>query len=277
MNSYEHQLFINLNFPDLKNFPFPIDPTYKDTLSNTAFNFDFYCEGKIISSDYNKIHNSDPEADTTESAGQLSIVTDTMDLKASGLISLQIPLYAFHELKSGKHMIELHMYQTTFTDELRNDSGYVNLSAKRSLFDARLKFELEIPDIYKTMVYGYGLELRNDSTFTPAGMDNTIWNSSYPDIYWMLYYPENTLYTKTDYEKSTDRYEGRDTISLYHYYENDSIAFSVFDHDNLSADDCLGYTKPIPLRTLYKHKIARVKFDYVKSFDVKLLKKGKIN
>ena len=107
-------------------------------------------------------------------------------------------------------------------------------------------------------------------------LDQSPIESSYPDIYWSIYYPVDHFYTKTNYETSTDKYKGHDTIDLYHYYQNDSINIGVYDHDDLSRDDGLGWWTG-ELKRLSAHPINRITFGNVKLFDVKVENKGIVN
>lgn len=282
IDSLNNILFAKLSIKELKNFPFPINSQYHDTLFKTAFTFDFYCNNKIITSDYHIFKNTFRYyTDTLSTAKNLSLTTDTIDLRKANELQIQIPFYAFHNLKKGKQIIEIAMSQTTFTDEVRvmnHDSSYSykHILAVKPLMNARVKFEMNVPEIFKSIIYGRGLVLRNDSTFSPAGMDNTLWKSSYPDIYWTINYPKNEYYVQTTYEPCTDRYTKHDTFNLYHYSTNDSIGFDVFDHDDLSRDDFLGSWWG-SLNDLEKKEYKRLKFDNVQSFDLSVKAIGVIN
>jgi len=282
LDSLSSTLYISLSVKDLKKFPFPISRRSKDTLFKTAFDFDFYWNGRIIESDYRILSNKSRDVDSSANAGHLSLSTDTISLNRASEINFVIPLYAFHNLKKGKQTIELSMSQSLFTEEVKvlrgssEDSDYMHVYETKPLLNARVRFDVNIPPIYKSIVYGYGLQLKNDSTFSPAGMDHTLWKSSYPDLYWTINYPVNVFYTQTPVEKSTDRYTAYDTFNLYHYYANDSIDICVYDHDNLSKDDGLGYWTG-PLERLSRSRINRISFGNVKAFDVKVEKKGLIN
>lgn len=277
LDSGNYMLFVSLDLHLSKEFPFPIQPEYHDTLRNTAFEFEFLEDGKPVLSDYNRLQKTLIwQEDSLKGLQPLRWISDTVDIEFPTSITFKIPYYAFHHLKKGKHRLELKMAQQLFTDELyvpeNNETGkYIHLNAAQSLLSGSALFDLDIPAIYRSEVYGYGLQLKNDSTFSPAGMDNTIWNSSYPDIYWNIYYPKDVPYTQTDYQKSTDRYEGRDTFCLYHYYREDSIGIGVFDHDNLSRDDVLGYWygATVPLQ---RKPLKRISFSNIKWFDLNLSK-----
>ncbi|MBN8695476.1 MAG: hypothetical protein J0L87_03005 [Bacteroidetes bacterium] len=281
LDSINNVLLINLIIKNADKIPFPINDEYKDTLTHTAFNLEFLYNGQIIKSDYCSFKSTLRWTnDTTENKKDLRLTTDTIDLSGGSLFSFKLPYYAFHHIKSGKQKFTLKVYQTLFMDELRlkTDSTYkyLKLYDPKQLFATEISFELNIPKIYKSRLYGYGLQLRNDSIFSPAGMDNTIWNSSYPDIYWSVFYPTDMIYAQTPYQKSTDRYEGNDTFILYHYYKNDSIGIGVYDHDNLSPDDGLGY-KVVDLRSMERKYPKRLSFDAIKSMDLKLQQEGAVN
>lgn len=266
----------------MKDLPYPKGEKDHDTLNQTAFVFDFYCDGKIILSDYKKYKRTERwQVDSSEKASQLSIVSDTMHLSYPNNITFEIPFHAFHNLKHGKQTIELRVWQNTFkgvAHEVLTKENRYNYSnyATKCLLEAKIKFDMIVPAIYKSEVYGYGLQLKNDSTFTPAGMDNTIWNSSYPDIYWTLYYPTDDFYAQTEYQKSTDAYTSSDTFELYHYYLNDSIGIGVYDHDDLSRDDGLGYWTG-SLDFLRREPRRRFTFGNVAWFDMKVGKARMVN
>lgn len=263
------------------NINFPVNKQYADTLSKTVFTFEFYNAGKCIQSDY--VEQQKTFRWKTDSLKQLDlkITSDTLDLKQGVSFAFDLPMYAFHHLKQGKQTIELKMYQNVFVGDkyVANENKtekHFYFSENASLVYATLKFDIDVPAIYKTIIYGNGLELKNDSTFSPAGMDNTIWNSSYPDIYWTVSYPVGNYYCQTPYETSTDRYVAHDTFPLYHYHTNDSMAIGVFDHDNLSRDDFMGYR----VFTFYsKQKTAhrRASFDAIKWFDFAMKHEGIAN
>ena len=58
LDSIDNDLYITLSIKKLKNFPFPVNTQYKDTLYKTAFTFTVYCNNKIIQSDYRLLKNS---------------------------------------------------------------------------------------------------------------------------------------------------------------------------------------------------------------------------
>lgn len=273
LDTVNHFLNVRLNLEKMKDLPFPV--VEKDTLRATAFHFDFYYKNQLLSSDYN-IYQSAVQVRNHRiiDSTHLCFSGDTIYLSNSNELIFQIPFYAFHKLKQGKQTIELHMWQDTFRgdayDSIYNKvkTRYCNY-AQKIILEAKVQFEIDVPRIYKSTIIGYGLQLKNDSTFSPIGMDNTIWNSSYPDIYWTLSYPTGRFYAQTDYEKSTDKYEGSDTFDLYHYYLKDSIQIEVFDHDGLSRDDGMGYWIG-PMDFLRREPRRRFSFGNIAWFDINI-------
>lgn len=282
IDTLNNSLLIKLDLNPMRDLPFPIDKKDKDTLSQTAFNFEFYSNGKIILSEYKKNKNTVRWLiDSSETRSNLSLTSDTFSLLSSNHIIYEIPFHAFHNLKQGTQTIELRIWQNTFKGkghEVVNKTDRYNYCnyATKCILDARVKFDINIPPVYKSSVYGFGLQLKNDSTFNPAGMDNTLWNSSYPDIYWTLYYPTDNVYAQTAYQKSTDAYTYLDTFELYHYYQNDSIGIGVFDHDDLSRDDGLGYWTG-SMDFLRREPRRRFSFGHIKWFDINISKTKVVN
>ncbi|HEY0030457.1 MAG TPA: hypothetical protein VGC65_06845 [Bacteroidia bacterium] len=283
IDSLDNTLYFNFTLKQLGNLPFPQNTQYKDTLSKTAFRFDLYHNNKIVSSDYQLLKNTMRWiTDSSTTASNICFVSDTINLKQENTIQFQIPMYAFYDLKQGKQTFELAFSQNIFVDEVTikgkdNSSEFLHISETKPLLNGRIKFEINLPAIYKSVIFGEGLTLRNDSTFSPAGMDNTIWNSSYPDIYWCVFYPKNSFYAQTPYETSTASYIGHDTFNLYHYYKKDSVGFGVYDHDNLSRDDGLGYWYG-SLEEISKVKYSKIlQFGYINNFQLKVKELGIVN
>lgn len=91
LDSLNNSLLIRLTINELKkDFPFPVNTEYKDTLTKTAFNFDFYNNGRLILSDYNSMRNMmvrNNEPDETA----LRIYADTIDMKQHNDMFFEIP------------------------------------------------------------------------------------------------------------------------------------------------------------------------------------------
>jgi hypothetical protein len=280
VDSLDNNLFLRLRIKGDRSLPFPVRG--RDTLFKTAFTFNFYDSKGAVQSDFVALRNTLRwKVDSTESVKYLRISTDTIDLRYANDIVIKIPYYAFHNLKKGKQNLRLKVDQNVFTGEMSyknkdNVTEYSNIYIERSLLSAAISFDLQLPAIYKSYVYGNGLELKNDSTFSPSGMDNTLWKSSYPDLYWSVVYPEYDTYCQTCYETSTDKYVGADTFTFYHYSPQDTVGIAVYDHDNLSRDDGLGFWRG-PLSSLQSKAMQRLSFGNVKSFEIKVSTEGIMN
>jgi hypothetical protein len=268
---------------ELQKFPFPKDKNGK-ALTATAFSFVFFENKKPIESDNltkyrSKTNQYSYFGYTNWLTKNILYNTDTIDLSKGVFIEFKIPLFAFHKLKAGEHELEMRCSQNLFCSESKyqdSSSNYKRNYAKTSLLAFSIKFKIKVPPIFKTTLYGLGIELRNDSVFSPAGMDNTIWNSSYPDVYWTISYPNEDFYCSSDYKKSTDFYDIKDTFCLYHYTPNDSIALGVWDHDNLSRDDYISYKK-FSLNQFPQNKNYKFKFQNIKCFELRMMKEVAVN
>lgn len=290
IDSLDNILHICLAFKEkgMKKFPFPI---YKssDTLSGTAFEFGLYNNGKIIEGPglisrdlsstyfgYNKYLSK-----------QLVLRSDTENLKEVYSIPFSIPFYAFKNLRAGENQLELRITQSTFCSENKFSKLYVDSLGDSTYHDVRnimkapllsciVKFKLNVPKIFKTTLYCESIELRNDTVYSPAGMDNTLWNSSYPDVYWTVDFPNTDFYCSSDYQRSTSLYDLKDTFYLYHYTPNDSIYIGVWDHDNLSRDDYISYER-FSINQFAQNKITKFAFENIKEFRLKVSRQGYIN
>ncbi|HWY35749.1 MAG TPA: hypothetical protein VNX68_13975, partial [Nitrosopumilaceae archaeon] len=218
----------------------------------------------------------------------INYTTDTIDLKSCGLISFKLPFYAFNKLQDGNHRLEIRISQEMFCSpspvyKMVLDSGRkgstlrsMRYFSKLPLIKADAAFELKVPAIYKAQLINEIIELRDDSTYSPSRMDNTIWNSSYPDIYWTVDYPLANLFSRSPYQKSTAKYTLHDTSSIYYYNPNDSLKLGIWDHDNLSSDDFIGQTK-ISFIQLKPGKTTRFSFGNIRRFELKMVPQGIIN
>ena len=294
VDTADHQLRIRLEFCVSPDFPFPVIDSTHDTLSSTALLFRFFSEGRPILLDHavifpsanesgNRFYGWGEEIDST-----LCFASDTFSFRNIHRWEVMIPLYAFQKVKAGKRNLDVRISQTYFCsdqekckifwNEELNDTirSYYKNYAVRPMISGTASFRILVPPIRMTVLYGEGLQLRNDSVFSPLGMDNTIWNLSYPDIYWTVFSPNDMFYCKTPFEKTTDRYEGKDTFRLYHYNLNDSIRIGVYDHDWLSRDDWMGSWDG-KLEELYSSSTKELKFDNIEWFRIRAENKGMIN
>lgn len=217
----------------------------------------------------------------------ISFNSDTLDMKEVYTIPFSIPMYAFTNLHAGVNELELKIHQAHFFSAEKFEKLHVDSTGKTTSTETRnftrlplisgsIKFKINIPKIFKTTVYNEGIELRNDSVYSPAGMDNTIWNSSYPDVYWTLDFPDDEFYCRSDYKKSTSLYDIKDTFYLYHYTPYDSVYIGVWDHDDLSRDDFIAYEK-FSLKKFSNNTVTTFAFGNIKEFRLRITRNGFIN
>lgn len=258
VDTTDYKLRLKFDIKCPRDFPFPIIDSMKDTLTSTAFRFEFFSNGKPITLDRAIVFPSNDVSRSsyywwgTEIDSILEFKSDTENLKMIHSFQAVIPFYAFQNLKTGKQNIEVKISQSRFCSEREqgvrewnetfHDTSYRYFKnyADKPMISGTLSFSINVPPIYKTIIYGEGLQLQDDSIWSPVGMDNTIWNFSYPDIYYTIYSPKEMYYAETPFEKTTDSYSGKDTFNLYHYYPNDDIGIGVYDHAWLSRDDWMG-------------------------------------
>jgi hypothetical protein len=283
-----NMIHICLTFKKEATAKFPYPTFQNDTLTGTVFDFSLWNNGKMIRGaglahedrnsyfQYNK-YLSD----------FLQFNSDTIDMKETFTIPFFIPMYAVANLHAGINEIELKIGQSHFFSADKFEKLTVDSSGKtvRSetrnfkklpLISGSVIFKLNVPKVFKTTIYNESIELRNDSVYSPAGMDNTIWNSSYPDIYWTIDFPGNDLYCRSDYKRSTSLYDIKDTFYLYHYTPYDSVYIGVWDHDDLSRDDYISYER-FSLAKFKQNAVTTFSFDNIKEFKLKADRKGYIN
>lgn len=291
IDSVNHLLRISLLCQFPKNAPFPLNKTYADTLTQTGFLLEFTADGQPVLSAYNSeeawrtVRGFPGRVDNVDVP--LVFKTDTISL-LSGSALIELPYYAFHRLKQGVHQVTLRISQhicrspqpievPCYDSVFKHPSTCRILNrAEKQLVYGTVHFKVYVPPLHETMLYSNRIEIKNDSTFNPYTCDNTLWKSPLPDIYWAVYYPTDHYYTSSGYETSTITYTKADTFRVYHYGANDSIGLAVYDHDNLSRDDGLGY-KIFCIQDLIRRKGVTTSFDHVKIFSIKAEYKGLVN
>lgn len=280
IKEYKKILSITLDYKTPKNFSFPVDSFYGDTLTETRFYLKINSNGmpvkldKSFSGYFGTIN--DPE--------EIIIPFKKQTIYSSYHDQIQIPLNVFHALKKGKQNLEGELYINAFYgshfDTISNET--IPLEIPYHQIHGKIKFILDIPEIYRTDLYGYGLELRNDEGFSPSGMDFSF-RQGYPDIYWQIYYPAygekdfSFPYWRSAEATYSTEYQYLDTISLYHFSTQDELKIGVYDRDDMSRDDFLGdwFGSLSELVTNDSAKI--LKFDNLKWFKIKAVQKGCIN
>ena len=294
VDTTDYKLRVKFEVNCKSDFPFPVIDSMRDTLTATAFKFEFFSNGKPITLDRAVVFPSTDETRSgyywggTEIDSLLECKSDTEDLRHQHSFRAVIPYYAFQNLKAGKQKIEIKISQIRFCsgreqsileyNETFKDTSYRYFKnyADKPMISGMLSFAITIPPIYKTVLYGEGLQLQNDSLWSPFGMDNTLWNFPYPDIYYTIYSPKEMYYEQTPFEKTTASYDGKDTFNLYHYHLTDDIGIGVYDHDWLSRDDWMGDWEGSldKIRGDYSQELS---FDHIQSFCIYAKTIGIIN
>lgn len=290
LDTLKNVLILNLEFDKegLKEFPYPKHQS-GEILTGTCFNFSLFYNGQLLESanltGKESIHNY--FGYNKWLSKYLLFQSDSIDIKNNHHISFSIPFFALQKLKAGINQLDLKVCQDHFFSPNRFPKIYVDSLgdsthhfirnfSKTTLLSASIQFKVNMPKIFKTTVYGHGIALRNDSVYSPAGMDNTIWNSSYPDVYWTINFPQDDFYCSSDYQKSTSEYDAKDTFYIYHYTPYDTISIGVWDHDNLSRDDYISFDQ-FSLNQFKNGAITTFSFQNIKEFKLKVDRQGFVN
>lgn len=276
---YKNIITITLDYKLPKHIQLPIDSFFGDTLIETRFFLKLFYNGKplTISNNvigYNSFFNSLIDTNI------VVLPFDKQNIKPYYHSEIKIPMNLFHNLKVGKQIIEGELFIKKFygTHYDKKTKETTDLEIESDAIKGKVKFKIDIPEIYLTTIYGNGLELRNDDKFSPAGMDFSF-REGYPDIYWQIYYPATSEgdfsfpYWRSIEARNATSYEDKDTVYLYHFSNNDKFKIGVYDRDDLSRDDFLGNWYG-SLSELVSTNYKSLKFDNLKWFQIKIKNQG---
>lgn len=284
INEYKNNLDIGLMVKLPKGFKFPVDSFYNDTLYETKMFMSLSENGKPITID----QNIEGYAFLKDIADSNEIV---LEFNKSDLVyapyksKISVPMFLFHNLKSGKHTIQAGVFIKSFygTHYDAETGSHEDIEIPCFLNIGNIEFELDVPDIYLTVIYGNGIMLRDDKTFSPRGMDFSF-REGLPDIYWEIFYPhksssrESKPYWRSMEATYAYNYLQQDTVYLYHYGDNKTIKIGVYDRDDFSRDDFIGdWEGKIKELEFENEMFGKIKFDNVESFEIKAKASGKIN
>ncbi len=284
----EMQVVFTLKMDDLPKFLIPLSPNKKDTFLNTNYNLSFTCNNQPLKIVLNPIkhrwfyrNNFGAEADSL-----LDHTTNINKLNKDKYIEVRFPLFALSKFPANKAInIDVHVWQDYFLSEEKQKpelvdknsfSSYYRDTLKVKLIDNIYSFQVTIPAIYKTDIICDSIVLQNDSAWTPAGSDNTLWKSTYPDIYFSINDLYNTTQGSSTVEKSTAKFTVGDTVPYYHYKEKETFYIEVYDFDMLSKNDLLGWKKT-NLSKFVEAQNYILKFGHVNQFCFRKKSFGKIN
>ncbi len=262
-DTFQKSLNINLS---IGNFPLEVFPIKgRDTLSRASFKIEIKDNGVPIKPSLLWFYSDTVKYTYNKYLNNYSILnTDTFDLRGLNSYELSLPFYLFRNLKAGLHNLSVSISQNSFQGWVEdstlvqlNDTAKTKVWKKfpKTLSSSKLQvefaFQIRVPKVYQTDICISEVELRNDSVYSPSGSDNTIFQSSYPDLYFSSHNIQvgSPSYYFSPTVKSTSDAIYNDTIHFLHYYPKDSISFSLFDHDNWSKDDYIdGLRIPIPAK-----------------------------
>lgn len=213
------------------------------------------------------------------------IFYEEKSLKENFPIKIIIPLYFARKFEEGKMVtVQIRVWQDYFLSRKRNkpnEPGKVTMeeirdTLKTKLIDNVYSISFKMPAVYKTEIICDSLILQNDTSWSPGGSDNTLFKSSYPDLFYSVddygYFTQSTSHI----EKSTDKFEEGDTLVLYRYKPHEPFDLRIFDYDFLSKNDQLADTMLDP-EQLPNNKTSILKFGHVSRFYLRKKDHGKIN
>ncbi len=195
------------------------------------------------------------------------------------ILTANVPYILLKQIKKGKQKL----YGELFAEkqcQTTSDSSINRISIPQ--IKTRWCFLLDMPSIYKTMLYSAGIYLQNDSVFSPIGMDFSLTRFGLPDIYWTVFInaKDSKDFSNYFWRSAEDtyafNYTDSDTVSLIHLFPNDRLIIGVYDRDDFSHDDFIGdwYGK---INTLVSDTFKSIAFDHITSFNIRAEQKGCIN
>lgn len=280
------QLCISVDMRPLSSSLLPVSGN--DTFNLSFFNIEILFDGKpVVFAVENPEKSWLKRITQNKISDSLQFSSDLQDLKKHSQFDLKIPLYVFSSIKAGTNgEVSVHCWQDYFLTEEKEKRNkiigeYESTSYYRdTLFSRRAdnfySFHFTIPEIYKTEISCDSIILQDDQNWAPAGSDNTLWKSSYPDIYFTL----NDLYNNEQaisvIEKSTAVFFLGDQLDFYHYSASEPIYIRVLDYDNFSSDDLLGTWKG-NLKSFENEATYNLRFGHITRFSLRAKKFGLIN
>ncbi len=280
---YKNIVTITLDYKLPKNLELPIDSFFGDTLTDTRFFLKLSCNGKALTIN-NKVVGYNGFSNSLIDTNIVILPFDKQNILPYYHSEIKFPMNLFHNLTSGEQVIDGELFIKNFygTHIDKQTKNATDLEIESNVIKGKVKFKIDVPEIYLTTIYGNGLELRNDDKFSPSSMDFSIFGSGLPDIYWEIYYPAtgegdfSFPYWRSAEATNATSYDYKDTIYLYHFSNNDKFKIGVYDRDDLSRDDFLGDWFG-SLNELVSNNYKFLKFDNLKWFQIKVKNQGCIN
>ncbi len=197
-------------------------------------------------------------------------------------VRITVPLFVFRRLPANKiYEIKVHVWQNYFLCDRQHPTNndrpkYYPDTLNMKLIDNIYSISFKMPDVLRSDIICDSIVLQNDEKWSPSGSDHTLFKSSYPDIFYSLEDYSGFQQNTSHIEKSTDKFDKGDTLTLFRYKKHEPFYFNVYDYDNLSNNDLLGDTVFDP-ESLKTNTTLKLKFGHVARCYVKLKNYGKIN
>jgi uncharacterized protein YcfL len=264
----DKELFIELKIEIPKDFPSGTDSLYQKIINAGFFNYKIFYQGKILEAPaqlkkYNlgKLY--------TESAYFFFTELGQKQPAKNYVSQIKIPKYAFKELGTGEHELSLYIYQRpysqAFEERKKSSLNMVYIDKKEKWLWAKLRFKIKVPVIYTNII-----ELQEIHINRHANVDFSLkQNGGTADIFWAVFYPENTLFWQSKVSKSSSVYKNMDVVEIYSYEEYPLLSIGVFDHDMGAKSEIIGKTKlsTIEIPAAFKN----FRFDKVDALSIRKL------
>lgn len=288
VNLDEMQIKFEFNIKAFEKNEIPVSATKQDTFSESIFFVEYYFNNQPIKVDPEMLENFYAFNSTYKlmSDSSLKFKSDPIKLKYQNKTSISIPIYLLKNYKADETgAITIKVWQDYFlanekmiTQKIMNVpvNKYVRDTLHKTLISAEYNFAFTMPVVYKSEIICDSIILQNDKNWSPAGSDNTLWKSTYPDIYFSIANLYGQRESSSVVEHSTDTFTYGDSLSLYHYKTNESFYIDVWDHDNLSKDDLLGEWEG-SLAKFENNKTYVLKFGHIAKFYFRKRTLGKLN
>jgi hypothetical protein len=283
------KLIFDLDLAAFKTPMLPLSETKKDTFFETILNMEVLFNGQPILFDI-----PDTDKGWLLKTSMIKLPGREMDfesgpiyLNSSKNLQLSIPLFVLAACKSGSTgTVSVRVWQDVFIGRLKKKitkmeygPELVDLysdTLKAKLIDNTYTFSLTVPQIYRSDIVCDSIILQDDANWSPHGSDNTLWKSTYPDIYFSLSDLYDQPQSSSVTEKSTGKFTLGDTLSFYHYSPSEPFSITVYDYDVLSQDDVLGEWKG-ELSAFKNNASYALKFGHVKPFFIRKKEFGQVN
>ncbi len=255
----------------------------KNNFDDIELNFEFTFNGEKVIKELQEI-KKEKNSGTMYSSfdDSTGVFFEKIYLQGNRPVRIIIPLYILRRFKANtKILVNVRIWQDYFLCDKKSTLAngtqkyFVDTLVKK-LIDNSYSFSLSVPPINMSEIICDSIVLQNDKDWNPAGSDNTIFKSSYPDIFYSIIDYSNFEQSSSHIEKSTSKFTQGDTLLFYYYKKNEPFYLEVRDFDFLSRNDLLGDTV-LNQELMPENKTLILKFRHVNCFYLRKKTRGKIN